>query len=154
MNIGIIVHSHTGNTLSVAERIAEACRARGRTARVERITAVDEDPRAAGNVQLRDIPDVDGYHAVLFGAPVRGFSLSPVMRLYLSRLSSLEGKRAGCFVTQHFPRPWMGGRRAVGQMTRLCAEKGADVCATGIVNWSNPERERLIAEVAGKLSDI
>lgn len=59
MKTGIIIHSSTGNTLSVAERVAAACRAHGSDVRVERVTAMDESPQAR-SVTLRDIPDEYG----------------------------------------------------------------------------------------------
>ena len=39
-------------------------------------------------------------------------------------------------------------------MKRLCADKGAQVSATGIVNWSNRERESLIADVTERMSGL
>ncbi|NLG37119.1 MAG: flavodoxin [Clostridiales bacterium] len=153
MKTGIIIHSSTGNTLSVAERVAAACRAHGSDVRVERVTAMDESPQAR-SVTLRDIPDVSDCDVVLLGAPVWGFSLSTVMAQYLSQIPSLSGKKVGCFVTQKLPRPWLGGNRAIAQMKRLCADKGAQVSATGIVNWSNRERESLIADVTERMSGL
>ena len=37
MNVGIIVYSKTGNTLSVAEKLQEAIRSAGHTVNIERI---------------------------------------------------------------------------------------------------------------------
>lgn len=154
MNIGILVHSRTGNTLSVAEKLKQALQKAGHTARIERVTAVNEESSAGTNVTLKDIPDAAGYDAVLFGAPVHGFSLSPVMGKYLSQIGALKGKKVGCFVTQHFPKPWMGGNRAIKQMTGLCQAKGAAVAGTGVVNWSNKAREAQISSVVEQLGKL
>ncbi len=154
MNIGILVHSHTGNTLSVAEKLEQALLNAGHTARIERITAVNEDPSAANDITLKDIPDIAGYDALLLGAPVRGFSLSPVMGKYLAQIGPLNGRKIGCFVTQKFPKPWMGGNRSVRQMAELCRAKGAAVTKTGVVNWDNKAREAQISSVVEQLSKL
>jgi len=154
MKVGIIIHSHTGNTLSVAEKIRDSLLAAGHAVSLERVTAVNEDPKAAGNVQLASIPDTSEYDAVIFGAPVRGLSLSPVMMAYIDQLPPLQGKKAGGFVTQFFPYPIMGGNRAINQMKKACASKGITVSETGIVNWSNRQREKMISDVVCKLGRL
>ena len=116
MNIGIIVHSHTGNTLSVAEKLKDRFLAEGHLVTLEQVTAVNEDPAAAANVELKTIPDIAGYDVLILGSPVRAFSLSPVMLLYLNQLPLLQGKKISCFVTQQLPFAWMGGNRSIKQM--------------------------------------
>ncbi len=123
MNIGIIVHSCTGNTLSVAEKLKESLTLKGHKVTLERVTAVDESPQAS-TFQLQTIPRIESYDCLFIGEPVRGFSLSPVMSLYLTQLTNLKDKIIGCFVTEFFPYPWMGGSRAVNQMRKLCDQKG------------------------------
>jgi hypothetical protein len=71
---------------------------------------------------------------------------------YLERIASLQDKRVACLVTEAFPYPWMGGNRAIRQMTRICESKGATVCGTGIVNWMNARREQQIVQVTDRLS--
>jgi len=154
MNIGIIVFSRTGNTLSVAEKIRKAAAAQGHTTTIERIRAEHEEPGNNFPLRLTFLPDPKPYDAVIFGAAVEGFSLSPALKAYLAGIPSLEGKRAGCFVTQHLPKAWMGGNRAIRQMLTLCKAKGLDVRATGIVNWTNPAREAQAAGVAAELAKL
>lgn len=146
MNIGIIVHSHTGNTLSVAEKLKETLMRTGHKVTLERVTAVDESPQASP-IQLQRIPTIENYDCLFIGAPVRGFSLSPVMSLFLTQLTSLEDKIIGCFVTEFFPYPWMGGSRAVNQMRKLCDQKGGKAAAIGVVNWTSLKRTNRIEEV-------
>jgi len=153
MNIGIIIFSRTGNTLSVAERIRDACIQQGHTATIERVTAEDEDPNSRP-VRLKAAPDPTRFDAVIFGAPVQAFSLSPVMKAYLAQIPQMDDCKAFCFVTQHFPRAWMGGNQAIGQMRRLCQQKGADVAETGIVNWTSKVRPEQISSVAARLGGI
>lgn len=153
MKVGVIVHSKTGNTLSVAKRIQDKLIAAGHSVNLEQVVAVNEDPSAAGNIKLKTIPDTSIYDMLIFGAPVHGFSLSPVMKLYLSQLQTLKGKKVGCFITQSFPFPWMGGSRSIRQMITICKDKSGNVYEAGIVNWSNKERERKIADILEKVID-
>jgi menaquinone-dependent protoporphyrinogen IX oxidase len=154
MRIGIIIHSHTGNTLSVGERLKEALIAKGYSVQLERVAAVNEDPQAKEKVRLKSIPDVSNYDAVIIGAPVRAFSLSPVMQAYLAQLPQIQGKKVSCFVTEHFPKPWMGGNHAIKQIVRFIAQKGVVVSGTGVVNWSCKARKEQIIDVLSKLFRI
>lgn len=150
MKVGIIIHSHSGNTLQIAQKISEALLENGHQPSLQRVTATDEDP-SAKDVQLKDAPDTAEYDLLIFGAPVRAFSLSPVMRIYLEQLPSLAGKKVGFFITQHFPYRWMGGNRALQQMKATCKAKGCLVYGAGIVNWTSKQREQRMAEVTETL---
>jgi len=152
MNIGIIVHSHTSNTLSVAEKLKEKFMADGHLVTLEQVTAVNEDPAAAANVELLAIPDTNGYDMIIFGAPVRAFSLSPVMLLYLNQLPSLQGKKISCFVTQQLPFACLGGNRSIKQMKKAIIAKNGTVHETGVVNWSSKKREDLITDLINRLT--
>ena len=154
MNIGIIVHSNTGNTLSVAEKLNKVLVGAGHTVKLEQVTAVTETGAAPGNVQLKNIPQITEYDMLIFGAPVNAFSLSQAMKAYLSQLPSLQGKKVGCYVTQQLPFAWMGGNHAISEMEKICAAKGATVLDTGIVNWSDKKREEKITSVLDKLQAI
>ena len=152
MKIAIVIHSKTGNTLSVAQKIKQELLKAGHLVNVEQVTAVNEESAAQGSVQLKDIPDISTYDAVIFGAPVHAFSLSRVMKEYLSKIDVLSGKKVGCFVTQQLAYAWLGGNRAVGQMKKACESKGTNVLVTGIVSWSHKQREDRISELVKKLS--
>ena len=158
MNIGILVHSMTGHTLSVAQRIEKKLMEKGHTCRIERISARDEDVISKGQVmqpiQLISPPDPLVYDALILGAPVWGLSLSKVMNAYLDRLPKLSGKKAACFITQSFPHPIFGGNRSLRQMKADCQLKGASLYASGIVNWSNSRREVQIEKLVQSLSQI
>lgn len=154
MKIGIVIHSHTGNTLHVGERLEDTLLASGHTVHLERVRALNEDPNAGDTVKLTQIPDITQYDYVIIGAPVRAFSLSPVMRAYLSQLPDMGGKKIACFVTQHFPKPWMGGNRAIKQMIHAVTQKGGKLADKGIINWSSGAREDQINEVLVRLCGI
>lgn len=154
MIIGIILHSHTGNTLAVGEKIREYLGKEGHTAEIARVTADKEGQAASGKITILSAPDAGQYDIVLFGAPVQAFSLSPVMKTYMADLPSLEGKKVSCFVTQQLPKPWMGGNRAIRQLTRLCKDKGASIMESGIVHWSLKSREKQMEDVAARLGRL
>lgn len=153
MNIGIIVYSQTGNTYSVALRLKEQLAAAGHTVTLERIEVIGE-VTPGKPVQFKTLPDVGPYDALIFGAPVHAFSLCQPMSGYLEQVTSLQGKRVACLVTQGLPYAWLGGNRAIRQMSRLCEAKGATVCGTGVVNWMNRRRDHQIAEVTDRLSRV
>ncbi len=96
----------------------------------------------------------NGYEAVIFAGPVWAFSLCSVMKLYLSKLSALRGQKVGLFVTQAFKKPWLGGNKAIRQMTKVCADKGGAIVKTGIVNWNSPQREEQIAALIKDFAGI
>jgi menaquinone-dependent protoporphyrinogen IX oxidase len=154
MKIGIIIHSHTGNTLSVGERLKQSLLAGGHTVQLERVAAVNEDPNSRERISLKSVPDITQYDAVIIGAPVRAFSLSPVMKAYLSQLPDMCGKKAACFVTQHFPKPWMGGSHSIKQMIHAIEQKGGKLMDTGVVNWTSKAREKQIDDVTARLCKI
>jgi flavodoxin len=147
MKIGIILYSYTGNTLSVAERLKVVLCNKGHEVSLERIKAIDEDPNSGKPILLAEIPDASQYDEIIFGAPVRAFSLNPIMKVYLGKLPDLQGKNISCFVTEYFPKAWMGGNNAIKQMKRIVREKNGNIIHCGVINWSNSKREEQINEM-------
>jgi len=152
MNIGIIVFSHTGNTRSVALRLKEKLSAAGHSVKIEEIKISGSYGSGSLNFRVETAPDPGQYDAVVFGAPVLGFSLSPVMKKYLAGISSLNMKKVALLTTEFFPFPWMGGNRAIRKMKKICQSRGASVTETGVVNWSRKDREQKIIQVVDGLS--
>lgn len=154
MNIGIVVYSWSGNTLSVAEKLKEKLSAGGHSVTLEQVSVVGERKQGAKEFQLETVPDVAPYDAVVFGSAVEAFSLSPVLTEYLKRIGSLEGKKVACLVTQFFPYAWMGGNRAIRQMRKLCESNGATVLGSGVVNWTKCRRDKTTARAIDRLSGL
>jgi flavodoxin len=152
MNIGVIVYSWSGNTLSVAEKLKDTLAAGGHAVTLEQISLAEERKQGAREFSIAGAPDPGAYDAVIFGAAVEAFSLSPVLSEYLKGLSTLEGKKVGCLVSQQFPYPWMGGSRAIRQMRKLCEAKGGSVEKTAVVNWAKSKREGTTAAAIEALS--
>jgi len=152
MKIGIIVYSQTGNTLSVAEKLKEKLAAAGHSAEIEQVTVAGGRKSGDRAFHLEVQPDVGQYDALVFGSAVEAFSLSPVMRSYLTGGDSLQGKQVACLVTQFFPYPWIGGNRAIRQMRKLCKSKGATIRGTAVVNWVGFRRAKTTALAIDRLT--
>lgn len=148
MKIGIIVHSITGNTLSVSEQIQQRLREAGHTVSIARIRPTGKEPvQNEAAVRLEQIPDLSGYDALVFGAPVQAFSLDPVMSAYLKQAPDLGGRKTVCFLTQQLPFRFFAGNRSIRKLQALCEARHGAVCLTGIVNWSHKERSRMIEDL-------
>jgi menaquinone-dependent protoporphyrinogen IX oxidase len=154
MNIGLIIFSRTGNTLSVAEGIRDAFLAQGHAVDLELITAENENSNRKLPLRLTRVPSPVRYDTVVFGAPVQAFGLSPIMVAYLKQMPSIKDKKVCCFVTEHFAKPWLGGNQAIVQMNRLCCLKGAVVMKTGVINWTSRSRDIQIKDLTSNLSQI
>ena len=154
MNIGMIIYSQTGHTLSVAEKLQEELTARGHTVNMEQITISGEASPGKKNFQFTAAPSPEPYEAVIFGSPVQAFSLSVVMEEYLKQLSSLEGKKVAFLITKHLPFYWTGANRALGQMKSICEGKGAEVLGSGVAIWSGSRRERTTKSCVEELSRL
>lgn len=154
MKIGIIVHSQTGNTYLVAQRLQERLVKAGHTVNLDKVEPVDNKQTEPDKIKLKNVPETGNYDTLVFAAPVWAFSLSAVMSLYLRQLSALGNKKTACFVTMAFPFSWMGGNRAVAQMKKICESKGGKVCGTGVVNWMNKRREQQIDNLVEYLGGL
>ena len=152
MKIGIIVYSKTGHTFSVAEKIQEKLNAANHQAVVEQITISGE--ASPGKFEIIGTPAVDGYDALVFGAPVQAFSLNPVMDAYLKQLPSLAGKKAAFFVTKQLPMAWTGGNRAVATMKKACKAKGAEALGSGMAFWKDTKREESVKQCVDTMSRL
>lgn len=153
MDIGIIVYSQTGHTLSVATKLSEKLSADGHAVTLERVESIGPVGPAQTGVQLKSKPEVDAYDAVVFGSPVIGGALPPAMSGYMAQLPSLRDKKVACLIT-HFFRPAWGANQTIAQMEDICESKGATVCGAGNVKWFQLRRKRQIAEVVERMSGL
>ena len=153
MKIGIILHSQSGNTLRVGEKIQEKLIAQGKHVELIRIKTLGDVKKMGNPISLDRMPTIDPFDALIFGAWVQAFSLYPGMVMYLEQLPSLKDKHITCFLTQHFPYKWMGGTTGLSKMKKIIASKGGTVQASGIVNWSRKKtREAQIESIADIIS--
>jgi len=141
MKIGIIVHSVTGNTLSVAGKLKERLLAKNHEAAIEEIKTDKKIEPGQKTANFTNLPDLEGYDVIIFGSHTEAFQLEQAMKLYFKQMERLNGQKVVCFVTHHFPKKWMGGKNAVNTMKTLCVEKGCEVLGTSVIDWS-PEKKR------------
>jgi flavodoxin len=152
MKIGIVVHSQTGHTLSVAEQLKDKLIGAGHSVNIERIMPDDDKQTDPKKIRIVNIPDLSPYETLVFAAPVQAFNVSPVMKAYLAQLPSIQNKKVACFVTKSLPFHWTGGNQAISFMKKGCESRGGTVVGTGIVNWNSKDREKRIADIVEKLS--
>jgi len=154
MNIGLVVYSWSGHTKEVAEKVREALAAKGHEATLVPVELTAERKQGAREFEIAAMPDLSGYDAIIFGAAVEAFSLSPVLTTYLKKVDSLAGKTVACLVSQQFPYAWMGGNRAAGQMKKLAKAKGATIAGSAVVHWAESKRESSTAAAVVKLTKL
>ncbi len=154
MKIGIIIHSETGNTNSVAQMLQEKLSAAGHSVTIELLSVIGKSRPGMKDVQFETVPDASQYDAFVFGSPVQAFSLASAMKCYLQQIESLGGKKVALLVTQFFPYPWMGGNQAVRQMKQICESKDAVISDSSIINWSRRNRDTKIADVVNRLGSL
>jgi flavodoxin len=153
VKIGIIVHSQTEHTYSVALKLQDKLLNNGHETNLERVITEGDTPPKTKDIQFKNLPDVDAYDALIFGAPVQAFSLSQPMNVYMQQIKSLQSKKVACFVTKGAPFKWTGGTRAIGQMKNICQTKGGIVIGTGIVIWRK-DREKQIDDLINKFGRL
>jgi flavodoxin len=152
MKVGIILYSQTGNTLSVAERLKESI-SKNHNVTIERIEVEDKSIPRKNPYKLSILPNVDNYDILIFGSLVEAFSLSPVTKDYLKQINSLKNKKVLLYVTEHFPKPWMGGNHAIKQMKKIVLEKEGNIIDSGVINWKNKKREDMTNDLVNRFSN-
>ncbi len=139
MRIGIVIHSETGNTLQVAERLRQHLQEDGHAVELIRLAADQPKPTPRLPVTLQSVPDVSGMDGLILGAPVWAFALSPVMRAWLEQMKAAPGIAVAIFLTHAMPVRWMGANRAMDQALEACESKGFRVIDTAFVwCWRHP----------------
>ncbi|MGM0397044.1 MAG: flavodoxin family protein [Bacillota bacterium] len=156
MKIAIIVHSMTGNTSLVAERLKNRLEQEGNEVFLEKLSIVggedrnQQDPDKI-NIEPLKTP-IEEMELLIFGGPVRGFQASPAIKALLGKFEGMEGKDTMIYVTHAFPFNWMGGNSAIKQMKSICQDKGANIIFTGIIDWKNSKREIQIDSLVGSMA--
>ena len=151
MNIGIIVYSLSDHTLTVAGRLKEKLTAAGHKVSLERVTTVGPAKVNFEDAELKTMPVVDAYDALVFACPVRGGTVPSPMKRYLEQIPSLREKNVVCLVTHFFRREW-GANQVLASLRQICESKGATVRGVGDVQWFSLHRRRQIAQVVEDLS--
>ena len=143
MKIGIIIYSQTGHTYSVANKLKEKLLESGNSVKVEKLDPKGKMHPGVKNIEFEYFPDIKDYNLVIFGGPVWAFSLCPVLKTYLEKLSTYENKNVICFITMGFPFAWMGGNSAITKMIKICSSKGMKLLTTSVINWNKKHDEKI-----------
>ncbi len=141
MKIGLIIHSVTGNTSKVANKLKIVLADGGHEVELKEIKTAGKVSPGESKANFTDLPSLDGYDALVFGSHTEAFQLEQIMKLYFKQLESLKERKVACISTHQFPFAWLGGNSAVKKMKAMCEEKGATVLGTAVVDWS-PEKKR------------
>ena len=153
MKIGLLVHSVTGHTLSVMEKVEVALKDKGHEVELKEIKTAGKVDVGQTEVEFTENPSPAGYDAVVFGSHTEAFQLEQTMKLYLKQMEKIEGLKTACLVTHQFPFHWMGGNGAVNKMKVMCVEKGADVVCTAVIDWTpESKREAKITDAVGHIA--
>lgn len=148
MKICLLIHSKTGNTLYVAQKLVEKLQLHGHEIDLVRIEAYNDNETKPDAVRLLQVPQIQSYDVIIVGGPVRGFSFSPVLQAFFLKTPSLQGKKMFGFVTQFFPSSGMGGNQALEQFSNICRNKGGTLIKKGSIQWIIPfTRQALIHEL-------
>lgn len=155
MKTAIIVHSLTGNTLSVVERLKKSLELKGDIVDLERLEPLGGENKNevnVNNIMLKRKLRIDDYDNIVLAGPVRGFSMSPVLKAYMAGVEHLDRHKVALLVTHYFPFPFMGGTSAISQMKSSVELKGGHVIATGIVDWKGSSREKKVERLLNQLT--
>ena len=151
MDIGIIVYSHTGHTLSVALKLKEILSKKTHNVTLERLQTRVPLTMTALTAELKTIPNIESYDAVILGTPVRGGEPSPPMKAFLEQIDSFDGKMVAILVTGFFPFDW-GRKQTIVSLETICRSKDAELCGSVSVRWLNLKRKRQITKVLDSVS--
>lgn len=154
MNIGLVIYSGTGNTRNVAVKLQEKLTAADHAVTLEEITITGNTPAQPGKFELKQIPAVDSYDALIFGAPVQAFSLNPVMKAYMAQLPLLNGKRVALFVTKQLALIWLGGTGALAAMKKEVESRSGKVIGSEIVVWAEKKRAQTTQKCIDSISKL
>lgn len=144
MNIQLLVHSQTGNTLSVANALKAAVEPIYPNINLTSIEVDNEREMNTSKISITELPDCKDADLIVLGGPVRGGSPSPAMLKIIETLSSIQGKKCIIFTTEFFPYDWMGGRRAILKMEKELTARGALVTYHAIIHWKRRDRVKQI----------
>ncbi|MFP4200375.1 MAG: flavodoxin family protein [Bacillota bacterium] len=152
MTVGIVVYSHTGNTLAVAEGLRDRLHQMGYDANLMRVKTPEDYRPGKGSVSEVELPDISGCETLVFASPVHAFSLAQVMGHCIREIDIPQGAKAAGLVTQHLPYAWLGGNRALRGIKKMCSSRGCDYLGGAIVSWSRRDRETKIREAIDQLA--
>lgn len=153
MKIGIVVYSHSGNTMKVARQLQKKLEAQGHQAGVKPIQVQNSQPtNRMEQIIITESPSVEEDEALVLAAPVWAFSLCPVMRVYLGQLKDQKGKPCLSFVTQAAPFSWLGGKKALRILKEAAEKAGLNTLEQGCLGWKGRDLEGRMETLTSQLA--
>ena len=141
MKIGLLVHSVTGNTLSVMKKLKIALEEKDHEVELKEIKTAAKVEMGQKEAEFTENPSPLAYDAVVFGSHTEAFQLETAMQLYFKQIENFNGLKIACISTHQFPFEWLGGKSTIRKMKNMCEDKGAEILGTAIIEWS-PESKR------------
>jgi len=134
MNAAIIFYSFSGNTRRTAQFLKERLGSKGLTVDLIDLK-LKEDVKTffkqCQHALFKKTPELTGadynlekYDFIVFASPVWAFTIAPALRSYLGHISSLENKKAACFLTYG---SGSGSAKALRELEGFLREKGAHI---------------------------
>lgn len=154
MKVLTVLHSLTGHTLYVVSKLNDKLKENGFQVDLERLEPAGGENKNEIDLQrIRLNPkfNVRDYDVIIIAGPVRGFSMSLVIKSYLMSQLTFDSKKVICLVTHFFPLAWMGGTTAIKQMKKEVNDLGGEVIDTEIINWKGFGREKKINAVVNTI---
>jgi flavodoxin len=146
MKFGFIVHSQSGNTLSVAKKLIDQLKYKGHEVFLIHIKSEDvnksmQHPEALITVYEDNFTEVD---VLIVGAWTQAFSLCRGMDYYCKHHLNVNSKETHVYVTHHFPYEWMGGTHAIKQLSNILKTKQHSIVSSKVFNWSRKNKDQQI----------
>lgn len=147
MKIGFLVHSQSGNTLSIVNRLCDVFKMAGHEVYITHIKSSDVNRSMQFPQELVIIQDnLPNQVDVLFIAGwVQAFSLCRGLQYYLNQFN-IKSNEINLFLTHHFPFEWMGGTHALKQLKSITSKFNSQVVDTKIFNWSRKNNQDKIQQ--------
>lgn len=141
MKIGLIIHSVTGNTRYVAEKLSKALADKGHAVDYKEVKTEGDAASGGKGIRFIEKPVVDECDVLIMGSHTEAFDLEPAMKQYLKGDLKMDCNKVICYATHQFPFPWLGGNRTVKKMQKLCREQGAMETFGVVIDWK-PDKGR------------
>jgi NAD(P)H dehydrogenase (quinone) len=154
MNVGIFIHSQSGNTSSMGMAITMNLRAQGNEVDIQLMKTAGRLKPRMKHVEFRDdSPNMAPYDVVIFGGPIWGFTVSPVVGAFIKEIPELKGKKALCFSTSGFPTAISGARGGLKKMEMLLDGLGATVLESEPFFWGLFRSKKKMDNAVNRICD-
>ena len=134
MKIGIIFYSFSGNTQRACAYVKESLQSEDTEIELIELKPLSEEKSFfkqskqaffKAKPQLEDVNyDLSGYDFLIFASAVWAFTFTPALRSYLDKVTGIENKNGGCFITYG---SGAGSAKALRELEMILRDKGMRV---------------------------